>query len=72
MILSKNLEKAKAGDDKSKSKVISVLKSLYEEYTGEDLEKTKVGQQTDLLAAVDSYNSSSNPNIKTKSSNAIE
>lgn len=72
LILSKNLEKAQAGDDKSKSKVISVLKSLYEEFTGEDLEKTKVSQQTDLLAAVDSYNSSSNPNIKTKSSNTIE
>lgn len=72
LILSKNLEKAQAGDDKSKSKVISVLKSLYEEFTGEDLEKTKVSQQTDLLSAVDSYNSSSNPNIKTKSSNTIE
>ena len=72
LILSKNLEKAQAGDDKSKSKVISVLKSLYEEFTGEDLEKTKVSQQTDLLSAVDSYNSSSNPNIKTKSSNSVE
>jgi len=72
LILSKNLEKAQAWDDKSKSKVISVLKSLYEEFTGEDLEKTKVSQQTDLLAAVDSYNSSSNPNIKSKSSNTIE
>ncbi len=72
LILSKNLEKAQAWDDKSKSKVISVLKSLYEEFTGEDLEKSKVSQQTDLLAAVDSYNSSSNPNIKSKSSNAIE
>jgi hypothetical protein len=72
LILSKNLEKAQAGDDKSKSKVISVLKSLYEEFTGEDLEKTKVSQQTDLLSAVDSYNSSSNPNIKSKTSNTIE
>lgn len=72
LILSKNLEKAQAWDDKSKSKVISVLKSLYEEFTGEDLEKTKVSQQTDLLSAVDSYNSSSNPNIKTKSSNTVE
>lgn len=72
LILSKNLEKAQAGDDKSKSKVISVLKSLYEEFTGEDLESTKVSQQTDLLSAVDSYNSSANPNIKSKTSNTIE
>lgn len=72
LILSKNLEKAQSGDDKSKSKVISVLKSLYEEFTGEDLEKAKVSQQTDLLSAVDSYNSSSNPNIKSKASNTIE
>lgn len=72
LILSKNIEKAKSGDDKSKSKVVSILKTLFEEFTGENLEKAQVDKQVDLLTAVDSYNTNANPNIKQKSSNTIE
>jgi hypothetical protein len=72
LILSKNLEKAQSGDDKAKSKVVSVLKSLYEEFTGNDFEKDKIDKETDILSATSLYNSNSNPNLKLKKDNDIE
>lgn len=66
------MERAKAGDDKSKSKVVTILKNLYEELTGEDLDKSKVNQEADIMAAADAYNSKSNPNLQKKTSSEIE
>lgn len=72
LILSKNLDKAKTGDDMAKSKVVSVLKSLYEEFTGSDMEKENLDKKTDILAATSLYNSASNPNIKLNKDSDIE
>lgn len=66
LILSRNLEKANAGDDRSKSKVISVLKDMLEGFTGENYDSKKTEKKADLLSAVESYNSGANPNIKSK------
>lgn len=66
LIISRNLEKAKGGDDKSKSKVTTILKNMLEDLTGEDYESKKVNKAADVLSASESYNSNANPNIKGK------
>lgn len=72
LIISKNIEKAKAGDDKAKSKVVSILKTLLEDFTWEDFESAKLEKDTDILAAADKYNTSVNPNMKANKENEIE
>ena len=64
LIISRNLEKAKSGDDRAKSKVETILKEMLSELTGEDYDSKKVNKQADILAAAESYNNNSSPNIK--------
>lgn len=66
LIISRNLEKAKNGDDRSKSKVTAILKEMLSDLTGEDYDSKKVGKEADILSAAESYNNNSNPNIKDK------
>lgn len=64
LIISRNLEKAKSGDDRAKSKVETILKEMLSDLTGEDYDSKKVDKQSDILSAAESYNNNSNPNIK--------
>ena len=64
LIISRNLEKAKSGDDRAKSKVETILKEMLSDLTGEDYDSKKVEKQSDILSAAESYNNNSNPNIK--------
>lgn len=66
LILSRNLEKAQAWDDRSKSKVVSVLKDMLYAVTWEDFDWKMIDKSSDVLAAAESYNASSNPNLKSK------
>lgn len=64
LLLSRNLAKANDWDERSKTKVISVLKDMLYDLTWEDYEQNKIDKDIDLLSAVESYNSSTNPNMK--------
>ena len=64
LLLSRNLTKANDGDEKSKTKVISLLKDMLYDLTWEDIDNNKINKDIDLLSAVESYNSTSNPNLK--------
>ena len=66
LIVNKNLEKARANDEKAKDKVVSVLKWYLEELTWEDYEKSKVNKWADILAAAESYNNSTSPQLSAK------
>lgn len=66
LILSRNLSKAKDWDEKSKTKIISTLKDMLYDMTGEDFDTAKINKDIDILAAAESYNSSSDPNLKAK------
>lgn len=65
LLLSRNLTKAQDWDEKSKTKAISVLKDMLYDLTWEDYDQNKIDKDIDLLSAVESYNSSTNPNLKT-------
>lgn len=65
LLLSRNLAKATDWDEKSKTRAISVLKDMLYDLTWEDYEQNKIDKDIDLLSAVESYNSSTNPNLKT-------
>lgn len=65
LLLSRNLVKANEWDERSKTRVISVLKDMLYDLTWEDYEQNKIDKDIDLLSAVESYNSSTNPNLKT-------
>lgn len=66
LIISRNLDKAKSGDDRSKTKVTTILKEMLSDLTGEDYDGKKVSKEADMLSAVESYNSNANPNLKSK------
>jgi len=66
LILSRNLEKAQAWDDRAKSKVESTLKDLLFNITGEDYDQKKTDKKADVLSAAESYNNTANPNLKNK------
>lgn len=66
LIVNKNLEKARANDEKAKDKVVSVLKWYLEELTWEDYEKSKVNKWADILAAAESYNNLTSPQLSAK------
>ena len=66
LIISRNLEKAKSGDDRAKTKVSTILKEMLSDLTGEDYDSKKVAKDADLLSAAESYNNNANPNIKEK------
>lgn len=68
LIISKNLTKASEGDEKSKSKVVATLKDMLFNLTGEDFENTKINKDIELLTASEMYNTSVNPNVKSKDS----
>jgi len=65
LMLSRNIGKAKEWDDKSKTKSISILKNMLYDLTGEDVDNNKVNKDIDMLSAMEQYNTSSNPNLKT-------
>lgn len=66
LILSRNLSKAKDWDEKSKTKIISTLKDMLYDMTGEDFDTAKINKDIDILTAAESYNSSSDPQLKAK------
>jgi hypothetical protein len=68
LMLTRNLEKAKSGDDRAKSKAVSILKDKLTELTGEDYDSKQTEKKVDLLSAAESYNKSSNPTLKDKKS----
>lgn len=65
LILSRNLPNVDK-DERSKTKVVTLLKNMYEDLTGKDINQDKVDKETDVLAASEAYNSSINPDLKTK------
>lgn len=66
LMLSRNLTKAKDWDERSKTKVVSTLKDMLYELTGEDFDTSKINKDIDILTAAESYNSMSNPKLKAK------
>lgn len=64
LLLSRNLSKANEWDEKSKTKAISVLKDMLYNLTWEDFDNDKINKDIDLISAVESYNSKTNPNLK--------
>jgi hypothetical protein len=64
LILSRNLKKAEAWDDRSKNKVTSILKEMLYTVTWEDFDETKANKWADLLSASEMYNNETNPNLK--------
>ena len=63
LILSKHLEKAKAGDDRSKEKVSTLMKEMLYELTGEDFDQNRINSTIDTLSASEAYNTKTNPNL---------
>lgn len=66
LMLSRNMEKATNGDDKAKSKSITILKEMLGDLTGEDYDSKSTEKKADILSAAESYNNAANPNIKSK------
>lgn len=66
LIISRNLNKAIDGDDRSKTKVVTTLKEMLYDLTWEDFDETKVNKDVDLLTATEVYNNETNPNLKGK------
>ena len=64
LLLSRNLGKAKEWDDKAKTKTVSLLKDMLYDLTGEDFDQSKINKDIDMLSAVESYNTISNPKLK--------
>lgn len=64
LLLSRNLTKSKDGDDKAKTKSISILKDMLYDLTWEDYDQSRIDKDIDLLTATENYNSVSNPNLK--------
>lgn len=65
LLLSRNLAKANDWDDKAKTKTISLLKDMLYNLTWEDYEQDKINKDADILSAVEQYNTTTNPNLKT-------
>lgn len=66
LILSRNLEKARNGDDKAKGKAVSVCKAVLEELTGEDYDLKKTEDAADALSQMESYNNKSKSDAPSK------
>lgn len=64
LLLSRNLTKANGWDEQSKTKTISLLKDMLYDLTWEDVDNSKINKDIDLLASIESYNTSWNPNLK--------
>lgn len=63
LILSKHLDKARTGDDRSKSKVSTIIKEMLYELTWEDYDKDQMNSNIDTLSASEAYNNKSNPKL---------
>lgn len=68
MVIARNFSKAIWWDDKAKAKVVSTLKDMIYDLTGEDFDDKKVAWDIDLLTASEMYNNEINPNLKEKNS----
>lgn len=66
LMLSRNMEKATNGDDRAKSKCVTILKDMLGNLTGEDYDSKSTEKKADILSAAESYNNAANPNIKSK------
>lgn len=64
LIVSKNLEKAKSGDDKAKMKAVDTLKAMLDELTGDSYDGEKIDKETDMISKIEDYATNTNPNIK--------
>lgn len=68
LIISRNFSKAKSWDDMAKNRVLETIKTMYEDMTGKSIDATIVDKNSDVMSAVEQYNSSVNPKIKDSSS----
>jgi len=68
LILSRNLPNV-SKDENAKTKVVSILKNMYEDLVGKDIEQEKIDKEADILSAAESYNSTVNPDLKKKEEN---
>ena len=68
LIISRNFSKAKSWDDIAKNRVLETIKTMYEDMTGKSIDATIVDKNSDVMSAVEQYNSSVNPKIKDSSS----
>jgi len=62
MYLNWHIDKAKAGDEKSKRRIISILDDMRTELAWSTLEEDNVNNKADLISKVSSIHSSANPN----------
>lgn len=63
IVLSKHIKQMET-NPKSKEKVLSTIKKMYEDISGDDIEQDKVDKKVDILSAAEQYNSHSNPELK--------
>ena len=68
LIVSKNLEKAKSGDEKAKSRAVDTLKAMLDELTESSYDGEKIDKETDMISKIENYATNTNPKIKTDSS----
>lgn len=63
IVLSKHIKQMET-NPKSREKVLSTIKKMYEDISGDDIEQDKVDKKVDILSAAEQYNSRSNPELK--------
>ena len=51
----------------AKSRVLDTIKTIYEDMTGKSIDATIIDKNSDIMSAVEEYNSSVNPKIKEQS-----
>ena len=72
LIISKHLEAAKEGDDRSKQKVSTLLKELLYDLTGSNFDQDNINSDIDTLSASEAYNNKLNPKLNDNKTDEFE